>query len=83
MEQSGGFLADEVEAAAVVDVVDVVPGDPLCPVLLLQGQTSPHEIKCSPSRFGLSAPASVGTEVLVLLTQTSFTADLFSRLGLV
>lgn len=37
MEQSSGFLADEVEAAAVVDVLDVVPGDALSPVLLLQG----------------------------------------------
>lgn len=37
VEQCCGFLADEVDAAAVVDVVDVVPGDALCPVLLLQG----------------------------------------------
>lgn len=36
MEERRGFLADEVEAAAVVDVVDVVPGDALGPVLLLQ-----------------------------------------------
>lgn len=39
MEECCGFLADEVEAAAVVDVFDVVPGDALCPVLLLQGET--------------------------------------------
>lgn len=38
MEERRGFLADEVEAAAVVDVVDVVPGDALGPVLLLQGE---------------------------------------------
>lgn len=36
VEQRCGFLADEVEAAAVVDVFDVVPGDALCPILLLQ-----------------------------------------------
>lgn len=36
MEERRGFLADEVEAATVVDVFDVVPGDPLSPVLLLQ-----------------------------------------------
>lgn len=45
MEQSGGFLADEVEAAAVVDVVNIVPGDPLCPVLLLQGQTNKKKMR--------------------------------------
>lgn len=39
VEECCGFLADEVEAAAVVDVFDVVPGDALCPVLLLQGET--------------------------------------------
>ena len=38
VEQRCGFLADEVEAAAVVDVLNVVPGDALGPVLLLQGQ---------------------------------------------
>lgn len=38
MEQRCGLLADEVDAAAVVDVLDVVPGDALCPVLLLQGE---------------------------------------------
>lgn len=43
MEQSCGFLADEVDAAAVVDVVDVVPGDALCPVLLLQEETQRRE----------------------------------------
>lgn len=36
VEERCGFLADEVEAAAVVDVVDVVPGDALGPVLLLR-----------------------------------------------
>lgn len=36
VEERRGLLADEVEAAAVVDVVDVVPGDALGPVLLLQ-----------------------------------------------
>lgn len=36
MEERCGLLADEVEAAAVVDVVDVVPGDALGPVLLLK-----------------------------------------------
>lgn len=36
VEQSRGLLADEVDAAAVVDVVNVVPRDALCPVLLLQ-----------------------------------------------
>lgn len=38
MEQSRGLLADEVDTATVVDVVDVVPGDALCPVFLLQGE---------------------------------------------
>ena len=35
VEQRGGLLADEVDAACVVDVVDVVPADALGPVLLL------------------------------------------------
>ena len=39
MEQSSGLLADQVDAAAVVDVVDVVPGDALCSVFLLGGDT--------------------------------------------
>lgn len=43
VEQCCGFLADEVEAAAVVDVLNVVPGDALCPVLLLQGETHRKE----------------------------------------
>lgn len=38
MEQSRGLLADEVDTATVVDVVDVVPGDALCPVFLLKGE---------------------------------------------
>lgn len=42
VEERRGFLADEVEAAAVVDVVDVVPGDALGPVLLLQGEEKPE-----------------------------------------
>jgi len=37
VEQRRGLLADEVEAAAVVDVLDVVPDDALGPVLLLGG----------------------------------------------
>lgn len=36
MEQSCGLLADEVDAATVVNVVDVVPGDAFCPVLFLR-----------------------------------------------
>lgn len=43
MEQSRWFLANEVDAAAVVNVVDVVPGDALRPVLLLQGETQRKE----------------------------------------
>ncbi len=35
VEQASGFLADEVDTAHVVCVVDVVPGDSLCLVLLL------------------------------------------------
>lgn len=38
VEQRCGLLADQVNAACVVDVVNVVPGDALCPVLLLNGQ---------------------------------------------
>lgn len=38
VEQRCGFLADEVQAATVVDVVDVVPGDALGPVLFLQAR---------------------------------------------
>lgn len=36
MEQAGWLLADEVYAAGVVNVVDVVPANPFCPVFLLQ-----------------------------------------------
>ena len=39
MEQCSGLLADQVDASAVVYVVDVVPGDALCSVLLLGGDT--------------------------------------------
>lgn len=35
VEERGGLLADQVDAAGVVDVVDVVPADALGPVLLL------------------------------------------------
>lgn len=35
VEECGGLLADQVDAAGVVDVVDVVPADALGPVLLL------------------------------------------------
>lgn len=42
VEERRGLLADEVEAAAVVDVVDVVPGDALGPVLLLQDGKKPQ-----------------------------------------
>lgn len=38
MEERGGFFADEVDAAAVVDVVDGVPANALGSVLLLQEQ---------------------------------------------
>lgn len=38
VEQRCGLLADQVNAACVVDVVDVVPADALCPVLLLHRQ---------------------------------------------
>lgn len=36
IEEAGGLLADQVDAADVVRVVNVVPGDPLALVLLLQ-----------------------------------------------
>lgn len=36
VEQRCGLLADQVDAACVVDVVNVVPADALCPVFLLQ-----------------------------------------------
>ena len=39
MEQSSGLLADQVDAAAVVDVVDGVPTDALGPVFLLEKNT--------------------------------------------
>lgn len=35
VEERGGLLADQDDAAGVVDVVDVVPADALRPVLLL------------------------------------------------
>lgn len=44
MEERGGFLADEVEAATVVNVLDVVPGDALSPVLLLQEDTQEMQL---------------------------------------
>lgn len=37
VEQCRGLLADEVDAAGVVDVVDIVPADAFRPVLLLNG----------------------------------------------
>lgn len=40
MEERRGLLADQVNAARVVNVVNVVPADALCPVFLLQGQTT-------------------------------------------
>lgn len=39
VEQRCGLLADEINAACVVDVVDVVPADALRPVFLLHGHT--------------------------------------------
>lgn len=36
MKERGGLLADQVDAAGVVDVVNVVPADALGPVLLLR-----------------------------------------------
>jgi hypothetical protein len=39
VEQCGGLLADQVDAAAVVDVVNVVPTDALCSVFLLEKNT--------------------------------------------
>lgn len=39
MEQCCGLLADQVNAACIVDVVDVVPADALCSIFLLQGHT--------------------------------------------
>ena len=36
VEQASGFLADEVDTTHVVCVVDVVPGDSLCLVFLLE-----------------------------------------------
>ena len=45
VEQSCRFLADEIDAATVVDVVDVVPGDALWPVLLLQGKHREGSVK--------------------------------------
>ena len=37
IEEAGGLLADQVDAAHVVCVVDVVPRDPFALVLLLRG----------------------------------------------
>lgn len=45
VEKRGGFLADQVDAGAVVYVVDVVPGDALCSVLLLCTHTHKHTHK--------------------------------------
>ena len=38
VEQRRGLLADQVDAAGVVDVVDVVPADALRPIFLLRGE---------------------------------------------
>lgn len=35
VEQAGGFLADEMDTAHIVCVVDIVPGDSLCLILFL------------------------------------------------
>lgn len=40
MEQRRGLLADEVNAARVVNVVDIVPADALRPVFLLHTHTN-------------------------------------------
>ena len=42
VEQCGRLPADQVDAAAVVDVVDVVPTDALRPVLLLKIEEHTH-----------------------------------------
>lgn len=42
MEERSGLLADQVDAASVVDVVDVVPADALGPVLLLKRKEKTH-----------------------------------------
>lgn len=39
VEQCGGLLADQVDAASIVNIIDVHPADALCSVLLL------HETK--------------------------------------
>lgn len=51
VEQRCGLLADQVNAACVVDVVDVVPADALCPVLLLhrQKKNTVSPISCTKS----------------------------------
>lgn len=44
VKEGCGFLADEVETATVVNVFDIVPGDALRPVLLLQGETQRERV---------------------------------------
>lgn len=59
MEQRRGLLADEVNAARVVNVVDIVPADALCPVFLLHRnkQRAWHHLRlsCAESFTFLSA----------------------------
>lgn len=69
MEECRGLLADEVEAAAVVDVVDVVPGDALGPVLLLrEGENQRYNWPLVISETGAAqsdAADSLGSEHLL------------------
>lgn len=46
VEERGGLLADQVDAAGVVNVVDVVPADALGPVLLLHEHTNAVTHRC-------------------------------------
>lgn len=58
MEQRGGLLADEANAARVVNVVDVVPADALRPVFLLHGRKQRvrfHLCRSGEELFKLSA----------------------------
>lgn len=59
MEQRRGLLADQVDAARVVDVVDVAPADAFRPVFLLQGHTIQTSVSVSATFSNTLHPRTV------------------------
>lgn len=72
VEQCCGLLADQVDAACVVDVVDIAPADAFCSIFLLQEHKTHRGLSTAAAFSKTSPPSAIITYMYCKLFSECF-----------